>query len=63
MDDLEVDTHLACVPGDLHETTGIAGGHDARARLADALDLHPAELLGHGRLGEIVGPRAAAAQV
>src|SRR6202035_1063271 len=47
----------------LHDAAWIAGGHDARSRLADALDLSAPELGGHLGLEEIVDARAPAAEI
>src|SRR6185369_3638942 len=63
MDHLEIEPGLSRVAGDLEEAAWIARGDHARAALADARDLHPPQLLRHGRLREIVDAGAAAAEL
>src|SRR5215467_1504019 len=63
MHDLELQPGFAGVPRDLEEAARIPRGQDTRPALPDARDLHPPQLLGHGRLGQIVDARAPAAEL
>src|SRR5215472_5343702 len=63
MHDLELQPGFAGVPRDLEEAARIPRGQDTRPALPDAGDLHPPQLLGHSRLGQIVDARAPAAEL
>src|SRR5262245_55990502 len=63
MHDLELQPGFARVPRDLEEAAGIPRGQDTRPALLDAGDLHPPQLLGHGRLGQIVDACTPAAEL
>src|SRR5205809_7851538 len=61
--DLDLESLGAAVPGDLHETSGIARGDDAGAGLPDTLHLPEPELGGDAELEEAIDPRAPAAEL